>query len=355
MKTKSMMLAFILLSACHKKVEDKALKSEAPVATVQSVKVTTQEMPRYLNLTGSLIANQESDLAANAAGQVLKVFVERGTVVQRGQVLAQLDLRAAELGRSEAQANLESVRQQQLLAKQECARAQGLFERGAMTQQEFDRLNSQCVTALASANAALARARLADKAVGDAAIRAPFAGLIGERFVSVGEYVQPASKIVHLLELDPLRLELTVSEQDIGSIAQGQSVQFSVATFPSKSFEGVIRYVGPSVRAQTRDLVVEALVRNPGKALLPGMFATARVKVGMHALPMVPSAALRREETTDHLFVITEGGRLEERVVELGEAAGDAFSVLQGLQAGEQIVSPVTDRLVDGQRVKVTP
>ena len=96
-----------------------------------TVSVVTRTVPRYLTLTGSLTANQESDVAANATGAVLKTNVERGSVVQQGQVLVQLDLRTAELQRTEAAANLESAKQQQALAKQECERAKGLLQRGA--------------------------------------------------------------------------------------------------------------------------------------------------------------------------------------------------------------------------------
>jgi membrane fusion protein (multidrug efflux system) len=346
MKTRIAWLVLAIASACHKDEEKKDKVTQAPIA-VQTVAVTTRSVPRQLTLTGSLVANQESDLAANATGLVLKTMVERGSVVQQGQVLVQLDLRTAELQRSEALANLETAKQQASLAKQECERAKGLLERGAITQQEFDRTTSQCATTLAGSEAAMARARLAEKTLGDAAIRAPFAGLIGERFVSAGEYVQPQTKVVHLLELDPLRLELTVAEQDIGAIQQGLSVQFNVATFPDRKFDGMIRYVGPAVRAQTRDLVVEAVVPNKAKELRPGMFATAQVKVGEQTLPVIPKNAMRNDETTDRVFVFTSG-HLEERIVEHGEVTGDEVAITNGLKGGEQVVVNPTQQMVDG-------
>lgn len=348
MKTYSVLaLATALaLAACHKE-EEKAAKAKVEPIAVQTFIVGTRSVPRSLTLTGSLTANQESDVAANATGVVLKAAVERGTVVTQGQVLVQLDLRTAELQRSEANANLETAKQQQQLAKQECERSKGLLERGAITQQEFDRTSSQCATTLAGAEAAMARARLAEKTLGDASIRAPFAGLIGERFVSTGEYVQAQTKVVHLLELDPLRLELTVAEQDIGAIQQGQAVQFNVATFPDRKFDGSIRYVGPAVRAQTRDLIVEAVVPNKAKELRPGMFATAQVKVGEQTLPVIPKVALRSDDATDRVFVFTNG-HLEERIVEHGDFMGDEVAITNGLKGGEQIVSKPTQGMADG-------
>ena len=340
------LLAFAGLAGCHK---DEAKKDKVAVASiaVQTLTVGTRAVPRTLTLTGSLTANQESDVAANATGVVLKAAVERGSVVTQGQVLVQLDLRTAQLQRAEANANLETAKQQQQLAKQECERAKGLLARGAVTQQEFDRTSSQCATTIAGTEGAMARARLAEKTLGDAAIRAPFAGLIGERFVNAGEYVQAQTKVVHLLELDPLRLELTVAEQDIGAIQQGQAVQFNVATFPDRKFEGMIRYVGPAVRAQTRDLVVEAVVPNKAKELRPGMFATAQVRVGEQTLPVIPRRALRSDEVTDRVFVFTNG-HLEERIVEHGDALGDDVAITNGLKSGEQIVAQPTPEMSDG-------
>ncbi len=336
-----------ILSACANKEEKKEKAAPAAPVAVTTTAVASKTVPRYLTLTGSLTANQESDVAANATGVVLKTNVERGSVAQQGQVLVQLDLRTAELQRSEATANLENAKQQQALAKQECERSKGLLERGAITQQEFDRTTSQCATTIASTDAAMARAHLAEKTLGDAAIRAPFSGLIGERYVSVGEYVQAQTKVVHLLELDPLRLELTVAEQDIGSIQQGLPVDFAVSTFPGRTFNGSIRYVGPAVRASTRDLIVEAVVPNKNKELRPGMFATARLRIGEQILPVIAKQSIRSDESTDRVFIFT-AGHLEERIVERGDDLGDEATILKGLKGGELIVTQPNEKMQDG-------
>ena len=115
---------------------------------------------------------------------------------------------------------------------------------------EYDRMRTGCATASFSAEAAGARARMATKAVGDATVRAPFTGVIVERHVTVGEYIQPGAKVATLVELDPLRLEIAVPEHAIGAIRKTGDVSFEVGAYPNQRFSGTVRYVGPSWRGR---------------------------------------------------------------------------------------------------------
>jgi RND family efflux transporter MFP subunit len=321
-----------------------------PRVHVDSVAVVEHAMPATLLLAGSLKANQETDLAANASGRVTRTLVERGSWVGAGGAVAQLDTRLSQLSAAEAQANLEAARHQKEFAAESCARYQQLFERGALSQMEFDRQTSACKTSTETAAAAESRARQAAQMVGDATIRAPFAGLVAERYVAAGEYVRPDTKVAHIVEIDPLRLELTVAEASMGAVRTGQKVEFHVAAFRDRTFTGTVRYIGPSLRAATRDLVFEALVPNRDKLLRPGLFATARLDAGTQLLPSVPRAALRQDGDTWRAFVIVEH-HLEERVVQVGPADGDLVAVPSGLKAGERVVARPSEQISDGLNV----
>lgn len=328
-----------------------ALAARPKPVHVETVVVAERAMPVSVTLAGSLKANQESDLAANASGQVLRTMVERGSYVARGGAIAQLDTRLASLSAAEAEANVQTARTQKELADAECARYQRLLQRGAISQQEFDRQSGSCKTAVTSTAAAESRVAVARQTVGDGTIRAPFAGLVAERYVSVGEYVRPDSRVAHLIDIDPLRLELTIPEQHMGAVRQGQKVDFQVGAFPNQTFSGVVHYIGPSVRASTRDLVFEAVVANKEKLLRPGLFATAELDAGTQKLPVVPKTALRTDGETPRAFVIVEK-HVEERVVQTGPQAGELIAVVKGLSAGERVVARPGETIIDGLEVE---
>ncbi len=341
----------VLLGCTQPKAQEKRADAKPKPLAVATVEVTERELPNTLLLAGTLKANQESDLAANASGRVTRTMVERGSYVGRGQSLAQLDVRMAQLSASEAEANVETARTQKSAAEEECTRYQRLFERGVITQQEYDRQTTSCKTATSSTAAAETRVALAKQTLSDGTVRAPFPGLVSERYVSVGEYVMPSTKVAHVVEIDPLRLELTIPEQNMAAVREGQKVQFNVGAFPDRSFVGVVHYIGPAVRATTRDLVFEALVANKEKLLRPGLFATAYLDVGTQKLPVVPKDALKTDGDTTRLYAVVDK-HIEERIVQLGPTRGDVVGILKGVRAGERVVAHPNDQVADGVEVE---
>ena len=345
-------IASVSVAACQRAPQDKADASpvKAPVS-VQTMAAAEVEVPATLRLTGSLRGFRETDLAANAAGRVMRTDVERGATVTAGQVLAQLDTRAASLSANEARANANSVRAQESQARAECDRYQQLKAKGAISDMEFDRVATQCRTLPLSAEAASARAQLAAQNVGDGAIRAPFPGVVTERFVEVGEYVRQDTRILTLVSLDPLRLEMAVPESSVAAVKEGATVSFSVVAYPDRRFVGIIKFVSGAVRPTTRDLVAEAVVPNADKTLLPGMFADVELTVGKRKLPGIPKSAIVDKDGKANVFVVA-GGRLEQRVLSLGpEASGSSVSVFKGVTVGERVVTENPAALSNGQPV----
>lgn len=341
-----------LASGCKRSAAEVApTRASTPPVAVKTEPATSLEVPRALRLTGTLRGDREADLAANATGRVLKVTIERGVQVKPGQVLAILDVRAATLSATEARAQAASAMAQEEQAKDECARYEKLKERGAISDLEYQQKVTQCRTLPLSAQAASARADLAAQNVGDGVIRAPFAGIIAERFIEVGQYVRQDSKVATIVSLDPLRLELAVPEAAVSKVTQGAVVTFGVSGYPDRRFTGKVRYVSGVVRSSTRDLVVEALVDNPERLLLPGMFADVELMAGSQKLPSVPRGSLVSRDTQSRVFVVN-GGRLEERVVALGPTQGDRVSVVRGVNVDEQVVVSDPSQLSNGQAVE---
>lgn len=335
---------------CKAKAETKAVDAE-PVVAVKTSAVTEAEVPAILTLTGTLRGNQETDLAANAAGRVVATSVERGEPVKPGQVLARLDVRAAALSAAEARAQAESARAQEEQAKKECERYEQMKQKRAISDLEYDRVTTQCRTAPLSVEAASARARLAAQNVGDGVIRAPFAGVVTERYVEAGQYVRQDSRVVTIVAVDPLRLELAVPEAEVARVQPGAEVAFTVAAFPERRFTGQVKYVSGAVRETTRDLVVEALVPNPDRVLKPGMFANVQLTVGQRKLPALPQAAVFQRDQHSHAFFVVNG-RLEQRVLATGPKTADLVTVQKGATVGEQVALGDLTQLSNGQRVR---
>ena len=344
----------LFAAGCHKpdpsKAELTSARAETPVQA-QTVKVVEQPMPEYLTLTGTLRASEESEVAADASGKVTATFVERGQSVKRGDTLAVLDARAASLTANAmtAQTNLAKAQLEQ--AQKECERVTQLYKSGAISQAEYDRTSSTCQTSTWAAAAAQAQQQNAQKIVGDATIRAPFSGIVGERFVSVGQYVQPATKVASLYAPDPLRLELTVPEANVGALKPDMPVKFTVAAFPDETFTGAVKYIAPNIRPATRDLVIEALCPNGDFRLKPGMFAVARLEIAERPMAAVPATAVKKDETTARVFAVVEG-RVQERIVQLGGERGDKVGLVAGVKAGDTVVDKPAPDVRDGVQVR---
>ena len=251
---------------------------------------------------------------------------------------------------AEASANSEAAKSQLATAVTECERLEKLLAAGAITGSEYDRNHGACTTAQFTAKAAAVRAQSAYKVVGDATVRAPFAGMVSERWVSVGEYVQPSSKVAKVVAIDPLRLEITVPEASVQLVKVGMGVDFQVAAFVDTPFKGSIRYIGPSLRAESRALIVEAVVSNTDGRLRPGMFATARIDLGERTAPVIPKTAIREDGSLRRIFLVVNG-RTEEHLAKLGEEKDGFVVVEEGAKKGDRVVAPLSGDVRDGIRV----
>ncbi len=349
-------LAAVLVLGCGRSVaETKTAPTTEPVAAVIAVTLVPArdtKVPRVLTLSGTLVGAEQAQVAAGAAGKVLATYVERGSVVRKGAPLAKLDARIIAAQAQEAAAQVESLRAQQAQATLDCDRTQRMLDKGAISKADYDRAQTQCATAKWSLAGAEARKVQTAEALRDSDIRAPFAGMVVERAISPGEYVRPDSRVVTLVAVDALRVELTVPEADVTLVKQGAPITFRLASAQKDTvFRGQVRYIGPAVRQQTRDAVVEALVENPSHELRPGMFVTAELALGEQVLPTVPRSAVRVDGTERHVFVLS-GDRLEERLVQVLDNRRPDVAIVHGIKGGEKVVALLTPEVRDGVQVK---
>jgi membrane fusion protein (multidrug efflux system) len=355
-KTTGTLVALAALSALgvagcrHASAETKAAPQEAAVK-VQTIQVNEGDVPRYLMLTGTLVANQDADVAADVVGRIAETYVERGSFVPRGAPLARVDARSLTITHNETSAQAHALEVDSALAAKDCERSEKLYKDNSISKAEYDRQAARCESTSWSRAAAQARAQQAGKSVGDSTIRAPFSGVVVERFVEPGEYVRVDTRVVTLVDVDKLKLELNVPESAVNSIHEGQTVGFRVSGFGDTEFSANVRNIAPALRRSSRDLVVEATLDNADRKLRPGMFATARVELGTYRAATLPVRAVHEEGSLRRVYVV-QNKKIEERIVETGEQLGDVVAVLQGVKPGEQVVETAASEIKDGSRVE---
>jgi membrane fusion protein (multidrug efflux system) len=174
---------------------------------------------------------------------------------------------------------------------------------------------------------------------------------VAERLVSVGDYVTRGTKVATVMRVNPLRLELTVPAQFISAVAVGRQVTLEVDSYPGQSFTGQVRYVSPGVRADSRALVVEAVVPNASGLLKPGLFVTARIEQGKPTPGvLVPSAAVVTTTGTSRVFVVVDT-HVEERIVTIGQQVGDRVEATSGVTPTDVVAVTNLAKLSDGTEI----
>src|SRR3954468_13756654 len=379
----------ISVSGCGGESTTVQAEAKPEPAVVEAVQVESRTIDRYLRVTGSLVADEQAEVSAEAPGRVIAAPVERGARVARGAVLARISATETSAQLAEAEANAAQIearlgltdgqpfdpkrvpdvmnaKASLDLAVAEFARIKSLLDQKVVSQSEYDQRRAQVDAAqqqfqmaqnvaeqsYRSLQAARARIDLARKAVADTRIRAPFPGLVAERRVSVGDYVTRGAHVATVVRVDPMRVELTVPEQAISLIKDGQTVQIAVDAYPGETFAAKIRYVSPSLRTDQRALTVEAVAANRDGRLKPGLFATASIQqpAGAPAL-LVPATAIETIAGTSRVYVI-KANKVEERIVTLGGPVGQQIEVTSGLAKGEAIAVAPKRHLSDGLAVR---
>jgi len=363
--------AFISAACRGTETAGPAVEPRAPAA-VALAPVKGVDEPVIIEATGSFQADESSDVAPESSGRVTETPVDVGQHVAKGAVLIRIQAVDANLRLQEsratverAEANLKLAESQNTLAQTTARRNEALLKGGLIPQTTADEARTQAETSansvlVARATVAQSRAQLAlaEKAVNDVVVIAPFAGYVSARRVAAGEVVQPSTAVVTLLRIDPLRLQLTIPSVQAGDIAAGQAVIARVDAFPGKTFEGKISAVNPQIAAESRSFVVEARVPNPGGQLKPGMFAVASVNQGRTERAMlVPKRAVVEDVNTNsfRVFVVDKENIARVRVVQLAARQNqpESTKILTGIKEGERVATSNLADLYDGAVIQV--
>ena len=321
--------------------------------------LTLQSRPRATGpvITGSLQPERRADLRAEVASTVQQVLKDNGELVRAGELLVRLDdsaireslLSAEEAVRAATQALEQTERQVQRLRT---LQGQGMSSMQALEDAEVRRnaANSELVAARARVATAQQQRRRTE-------VRAPFAGVVSDRRVSVGDTAQIGRELVKVIDPASLRFEGLVSADRMQELKIGQAVSFRVNGFSDTEFAGTVRRVESSADAATRQVAVLVdFAERQAAPRVAGLFAEGRIATGSQTLLMIPEGAVQRSGEGDHVWKVG-AGMLVKTAVKLGErdARSGEYPVLEGLANGDRVLRAPSGQLVDGQRFENAP
>lgn len=349
----------------------RAAAATAPTATpVHVEKIERADLTRELVYVADLEAASSVAVYATVADRIEEFPFEDGDEVRAGQRLAVVRSDGLDRGLAQVAAQLEGLEAQVTQAESEVRRAAELKERGVITEQGYE----QAVTAqrAAAANRDAARASFDQLAltVADAAVTSPIEGVIADKRLERGDMASPQVPLCTVLDTDPIRIDLRLTEADVARVRVGHPVALSLDALPDETFAGEVVRILPYLDAATRTNTVQVHVPNPAdpdsgeRALKPGMFGRATLTVDRREQVLVAPAdalmldsrllaAQEADQTLRRAYVIDDQGNASSRTVELGLRDGDRVEILTGLDEGDALVTRGQHQLRAGEAVQV--
>ena len=320
-----------------------------PPETVTSTIVAEQSWQASLHAVGSLESPHGTILSAEAAGRVQTINFESGATAEAGAVLIELDTQVEKANLTSAQASRdEAVRNYE--------RAKKLRASNTIPQAELD-------DARAKADAAVANVESLSSVLKRRTVVAPYSGVLGIRKVTAGEYVESGKQIVSLQSLDPLFINFSLPQKDLGRVATGQDIQVSLDVYRDQMFVGKLTAIDSQIDSGTRTVSLQGTIPNPQKLLRPGMFARVTVILdSAEKVLAIPTSSISYAPYGDSVYVIEQMKDREDgseylgarqQIVKLGEHRGDLVAVVTGLKIGEQVATSGTFKLRPGVAVAI--
>ncbi|MEZ9362032.1 efflux RND transporter periplasmic adaptor subunit [Vibrio cyclitrophicus] len=305
-------------------------------------KAHKQAFTSSINEVGKIRATDSAALTFSASDKILNIHFKDGDPVKKGELIAQLD-------NTKAKADLDKARSSLALAKSKLKRVQELLKKqpDSMSQQDVEELGEQ-------ANLAAADFRQKEALMNDYLLVAPFDGQLTNFTHSVGSKIDSATALVSLIKLDPVEVQYSIGQSDLGNAKLGQNVSIQVDAFVDEAFSGVVDYIAPEVDESSGRVEVHAHVTNPDHRLAPGMFAKVSQMTSEDSTQMVVSQNSVQAKDAERFVWVVNGEKIEQRIVELGVNTNDGYVVVEkGLKLGDNVVVTGQQNLKKASLVKV--
>ena len=306
---------------------------------VRVKRVEKQSLLQDISANGKIVAGQELNFASENSGRVIRVLVDEGDHVKKGQTLAVIKADQLNVDVEAAQAAYQN-------ALRDKERFESAFSTGGVTQQQMD----QSKLNLENSEARLRQAKIR---VSDTNIKSSISGIVNKRYVEPGTVVSPGTQLFELVDISNMKLKVSINEAQIPYINVGDKVTVKASVYPDKSFEGRISFIAPKADNTLSFPVEIELSSNPGYQLKAGMYGSAHFHFDQPApIIAIPRNAFVGSVASNQVYVI-EGGKAHKRDVVAGRIMGDVVEILQGLGEDETVVTSGQINLIDGSAITI--
>lgn len=311
-----------------------------PAMPVEAANARADTVVDAILATGQIAALQSIELRPGIEGRLVQILVREGSPVTRGTPLFKID-------DAELKAQVAQIEAERDLARQSLSRTRDLLKQKASSQAELER-------AEATMRSNEAQLELLKVRLGRTLVRAPFSGVMGQRLVSMGDYVTTSTRLAALQTVSPQRATFQVPERYAEQVKPGQEVTFRVAALPGREFTGKVDFVDPIVQLPGRTILVKAQVPNPRRELQSGMFIEARLATAVRpSAVIIPEDAVLPLQGSNFVWVVADG-KATRRQVELGVRTPGFVEVKTGVENSETVVVGGQERLAEGAPVQAT-
>lgn len=335
---------------------------------VRVIRIKPLDFDDILPVLGTVKGYSEIPLKFEVNGILRSLEAKEGQLVKKGDVIASLDDRDAQLKLQYAKKKLESAEAQFQSANKKKELYEGLYKAGAVIKQKFEEVSLEANVAKSQVGMAEAEIKIAESEVKKTFLTGPKDGIIGSKDVEVGEFVTSQNKIVSLYDISKVYVELGIVEKDIEKIKLGERVEVQFDSYPQNTFLGRIDNLVPIIEGKSRTLTAKVLLDNPEGLLLPGMFSRAKIYIielknailipkasmlpiapGVNIVPLIDPAGGNLEEIEKGAAV----AQVELRKVTTGYTSADYAEIIEGLKEGDLVISETRGELKEGLKVKI--
>lgn len=335
----SITLSILFFWGCGNKTEQ-TVEQEEKIVPVEVTKIKDIDIKRDLEFVGTISAWKEANLAAQTTARIQKIYVDAGSRVSQGQLLFEMD--DTQLAQSKIQYQI---------AKDNFDRMKPLYESKSISQSQFDQIKAAYETSEKSYNLLLANTQF----------RAPFAGVITSKRMNEGEVfiLSPgatgAPAIVSLMQINPLKLMIAVSESNLNDVRINQDVEITSDIYPGEIFKGTISRIFPALNPATRTVDVEIKLPNPNERLKPGMYVKAKVSIGSSKGILVErSSILKMLGSSAYYAFIAKNDSFAKRVgIRIGQEFDSKVEIVDGLNYGDLLITKGQSLLKDSSKIEI--
>ncbi len=326
--------AVAVMAGCGAKktvVDGEAAEVKAPVKVAVA---QTEEIEQSAVFTSSIEAFQENNIAPSMPMRISRIMVDVGSKVSRGQLLVSMD-----------NAQYNQVNVQLSNAQADYDRMKKVYEAGGISKQQLDQAEAGLKVQKTQASNLLENTQL----------RSPISGVVTARNFDAGDMYSGAVPILTVIQIDRLKVRLSISEQYYPKVHMGMQAEISVDMYPDKVFMGKVSLIAPAIDPATRTFMIELTLPNAKGELRPGMFSRTQLVFGTAEGIMVDDIAIQRQLGTNDKYVFLDvDGKAERRMVTTGTQVGTRVEVLSGVNAGDRVITAGVARLMQGTEIEVT-